>query len=236
MSFKALIDACNAELDVADAGSEQLTKALAPKDDKDESIKEMAPTDDEAAKDEGADAEDEDSGEDASEDEEDGTEAEATDGDEDEDESLGKSLTLTGSDGEPVEVYDGTELVKSLVAAQERIARHLNVALSAATTLAKKLDERAAQAEDQSRLVKSLQEQVAKLGAQGKGRKTVLSVHEKPSVTPASHAPQPTEVLAKARSLLMEGAFSSIDVARVETYLGRGLPLPEDLSSRLGLH
>jgi len=107
----------------------------------------------------------------------------AADEPEDDKEPMAKSITI---DGEEFEAVDATELIKSLT---DRIGSNESV-------LAKALETTVAALNSQSTLIKSLQAEVKSLGAQGRGRKTVLTVLEKPGITSST----PAETLAKSQS------------------------------------
>lgn len=88
----------------------------------------------------------------------------------DEELPMAKSITV---DGEEVQVVDANALIKSLSGLNARVGEQ-DAALVKGLTSALDL------IKGQGLMIKSLQGQIAKLGAQGGGRKTVLTVHEKP--------------------------------------------------------
>lgn len=92
---------------------------------------------------------------------------------------MAKSFQVTLADGTLVDAEDGTELVKSLVeridGTEETIAKALGGTIDLVKALMGKVTE-------QGTLVKSLQAQVTELSGQGRGRKTMVSVHEKLAV------------------------------------------------------
>lgn len=83
---------------------------------------------------------------------------------------FGKSFEFTDAAGQKHEAVDATDLVKSLLERQEATEGTLAKALTTLTGLAQK----------QGEMIKSLTAQVSQLASQGRGRKTVLSVAEKP--------------------------------------------------------
>lgn len=143
-------------------------------------------------------------------------EDEDDDEDDDEDEYLGKAFTMTGPDGETIRAYDGAALLKGF---HQRLSALESAVLK---TL-----------QAQTALIKSLRAEVTTLQEQGRGRKTVLNIHEKPVGHFASSPPTPKALLAKALSAQKTGQLTGQDVARIETYLGRGLELPPDLAALL---
>lgn len=138
------------------------------------------------------------------------------DADEDEDDVLGKAFAVTLGNGKTVQAYDGTALIKALhqrIDAQESQTR---VALEKTTAL-----------------LKAVLQDLAVLTAQGRGRKSVLAAPDKPSAGAASSAAPARALMAKAMAAQKTGALTGADVARLETYLGRGLPVPTDLADVL---
>jgi hypothetical protein len=168
-------------------------------------------------------------GEDEGEDEE--PEGEGSEGeDEEEDEEEGEDDPLMGKaftveiEGRSVEAYDGTALVKSLIAGMESDRASLSKALNQVTSLIK------AQGKEIAVLRKSL----AAIGDTGRGRKAVLHVHEKTSTAPEKpEGLAPSEVLSKALSAMHAGRISANDVSLVETYINRGVTIPDNLLSKI---
>lgn len=150
----------------------------------------------------------------------------AGDGDAD-DKPMAKSFKFTLEDGTEVEAQDGTELVKSLQVRIDQTEQTMAKALETAVGLIK----------GQSDLIKSMQDQIKKLSGEGRGRKTVVSVVEKPVGTMAkSIQPEgvsPDEFFAKAMSAQREGRISGTDIALAETMLNRGQPIPPAILQRV---
>lgn len=155
------------------------------------------------------------------------------DGDAD-DEPLGKSFRFTLEDGQEVEAVDGTELVKSLMArfdafgstvAQKEEA--MTKALGAAVDLIK----------SQGEAIATLQTEVKRLASEGRGRKAVVSVAEKPAAgtmmksEPAGISGE--EFMAKALSAQKVGRITALEVSKAEGYLLKGLAVPADIVNRV---
>ena len=174
-------------------------------DDDDEQIKRAASGD---ADDDGAP-----DGEDLPEQED-----EEPDGDEDEDGyGDGDEDDEEDEDGQEMKAYDGATIIKQFHRRLMALERDLLATLQA-----------------QTGLIKSLHAQVGALQAQGRGRKTVLNIHEKPSPVAAGPRKAPPQtVLAKAISAQRAGKLTGTDVARIESYLSRGLSVPDDLADAL---
>lgn len=179
----------------------------AEEDDDDEQIKRAASGD---ADDDGVPDGDDLPEQDDDEDEEpDGDEDGYGEGDGDEDDA--------GEDGQEMKAYDGATIIKQFHRRLMALERDLLATLQA-----------------QTGLIKSLHAQVGVLQAQGRGRKTVLNIHEKPSPVAAGPRKAPPQtVLAKAMTAQRAGKLTGTDVARIESYLSRGLSVPDDLADAL---
>lgn len=153
------------------------------------------------------------------------------------DEILGKSMRVTLPDGTESEAYDGTAaLLKAITAIREEQAARLALVAEVAA-----LSENVVLKSDvmevlkrQGALLKSLSEQIAAMGKEGRPRKSVLNVHEKQPATPAAPAAPSTEdLLAKAQLANQEGRMTAYDVARLQAYTQRGLQPPDELIKAL---
>ena len=87
---------------------------------------------------------------------------------------------------------------------------------------------------------KSLQDEVKKLAGEGRGRKTVVSVSEKPVAGAtvaksqgAADGLSANEFMAKALAAQASGRLTGLDVARAESALNKGLPVPQDVVNRV---
>jgi hypothetical protein len=125
-------------------------------------------------------------------------------------------------------VANGTEeMAKALGATMDALA-------SARTDLAAASARLAAQGEQitaQDAVLKSLTENMEKIGAQGVGRVSTVSVHERPSVAAVQKAaPTMGEVFAKAQALNVAGTINAIDVSRVNSWVNSGRGIPPDLA------
>lgn len=142
------------------------------------------------------------------------------------DKNMTKSFKFTLDDGTEVEAVNGTELVKSLMSRIDKNEETLAKALGTAVTLIK----------SQGSMIKSLQEKINQLSGQGRGRKTVVSVVEKQSTLTKSQQGEGMtahEFMAKALTAQAEGRITGIDVARAESYLNKGMPIPDDIVARV---
>ena len=92
----------------------------------------------------------------------------------------------------------------------------------------------------QGDMIKSLQDEVKKLAGEGRGRKTVVSVSEKPVAGAtmaksqgAADGLSANEFMAKALAAQASGRLTGLDVARAESALNKGLPVPQDVVNRV---
>ncbi len=151
------------------------------------------------------------------------------DGDGDEGKPMAKSFEVTLADGTKVQAQDGTELVKAL---QERIE-------GTETVLAKALETAVGLIKSQGEQIAALAGKVKAMGGEGKGRKAVLSVVEKPAAggdmakSTDEQGMKPEEFMAKALDAQKLGRLTGIEVATAEAYLNRGQPVPASIIERV---
>lgn len=158
----------------------------------------------------------------------------AGEGNGDGDEQMGKSFRFTLDNGDEVEAIDGTELVKSLIARFDSFGAEsatkeeaMTKALGVAVDLIK----------SQGEAIASLQTEVKRLASEGRGRKTVVSVAEKPAAgTMAKSEPagiSGDEFMAKCLAAQAAGRITGLDVAKAEGFLLKGLAVPADIVKRV---
>lgn len=149
------------------------------------------------------------------------------DGDGDDKGAMAKSFEVTLPDGTKVQAQDGAEMVKALT---ERLD-------NTETTMAKALGDAVNLIKGQAGLIKSLQEKVIKLSNEGRGRKAVVNLVDKPAGTPMAKSEPagvtPDVFFAKALDAQKAGRISGTDVAYAESLLNRGQNLPEALVQRV---
>lgn len=145
---------------------------------------------------------------------------------------MAKSFQLTLDDGTVIEAQDGTELVKAL-------ADDLNTTKA---TMAKALGDAVGLIKGQADMIKSLSDQVKKLSGEGRGRKAVLSVVEKPAPgagaatmakSQQAEGVTPEIFFAKALDAQKAGRISGTDIAVAESCLNRGQAIPETIVQRV---
>ena len=130
---------------------------------------------------------------------------------------LAKSVTAM-VDGEEVEAIDATDMLKSLEA---RVNEHDSV-------LAKALTSTLATVKAQGDLIKSLQAEVKKLAGKGAGRKTVLSIVEKPAAGEQVMAKSeqdgmtPQQFMAKANAAFTAGKLTGKELTTLDVAIRNG--------------
>lgn len=211
MSFDKLL----AELDGLATEQETMRKALPAGDGEDDKNIQAAAA-------EGGDMDDE------TDPDNDGDAGGDKDGDGDGGEPMGKSLGMvTLQSGEQVEAVDGTELVKSLMdqvgkmgAQQTASEQALTKAVETCVTLIKSNND----------MVKSLQEEIVKLRGEGRGRKTVLNVSEKPAAGTQLAKSEPTgmtgaEFMAKSHAAFDARKITGTELTTIDVALRTGSPV-----------
>lgn len=157
----------------------------------------------------------------------DGDENGEVEGDDDGDEPMGKSFAFTLDSGEVVEAIDGTELVKSLMGRIDSQEENMHKAMNIALDLIK----------SQGTQITLLKSELAKIGNAGRGRKTVVSVAEKPAPEtmqksePAGVSGE--EFMAKCLSAQSAGKLTALQVSIAETSLQKGLAVPADIINKV---
>ncbi len=219
--FSALLD----ELAQLQAGNEDMAKAMKADDaEDDEKIAAAADTDGDGkaeGAEEGADKD-----------------ADDKDGDDKDAEYFGKSFAVTLENGEQVDAYDGTEAIRllngrvgSIAAAVSGQGDQMAKALGSVAGAVKGMQ---SLIRDQADMLKALRGEVATLRGSGTGRKAVLDVHEQRTAAPAKpEGLSPGEVMAKAMTAQEGGRITALDVARIESRIGRGEPIPADLLAKI---
>ena len=147
----------------------------------------------------------------------------AGDGDGDEGgEPMGKSFALTLEDGTVIQAQDGTELVKSLM---EQVGALKASSAEAESKMAKALEQTLGVVKSQGELIKSLTEKYAKLAGEGRGRKAVLSVTEKPApaggdaLAKSDQGMTGEEFMAKASAAFDSKKISGVELTAIDVAL-----------------
>lgn len=147
-------------------------------------------------------------------------------------EPMAKSFSLTLEDGTVIEAQDGAEMVKALGDRMTTSEANFAKALGGALNLIK----------GQAELIKSMQGHMTKLSGEGRGRKAVLSVIEKPApgaaVATMAKSLQPEGMtsdvfFAKALDAQRAGRVSGSDIAMAEASINRGEAIPAGIVQRV---
>jgi len=143
------------------------------------------------------------------------------------DESMGKSYSFQLDSGETIDAVDGTELVKSLMTKIDSQEVSMTKAITATLDLIK----------SQGEQISALKTEVTRLGSEGRGRKTVVSVAEKPAAGTMQKS-EPVglsgeEFMAKALVAQAAGRITALEVSIAEGSLLKGLPVRGDIINKV---
>lgn len=139
---------------------------------------------------------------------------------------MGKSFSLVDENGVETQAVDGTEFVKALHDRVESIDSQLGKAVTAVADMLK----------SQAAQIETLQKSVEAMSKQGVGRKSVLSVTEKPDTMAKSQQTEGIdgkEFMAKAMDAMKSGRISALEVSIAESSLNRGSLVRQDIVSRV---
>lgn len=144
--------------------------------------------------------------------------------------TFGKSFALAADDGTMHEVVDATEMLKAINSRLEVTDDTLAKALGSFTTIIKA----------QGEMIKSLSGEIGKLNAQGRGRKTMLAVVEKPGVgdtlaksNPEDKGMSPGEFFAKANTAFEQGKLSGKELNVISVSIRGNHALDADLIKKV---
>lgn len=149
------------------------------------------------------------------------------------DNTMTKSLKVTLADGSVIDAEDGTALVKSLLARVDDTEDVMAKALGSAIGLIKAQGDALAK---NNELVKSLQQKVAELSNEGKGRKTLVNIHESAAATlTKAETPGMTgaEFMAKANAAFGAGKISGKDLTVIDVSLRSQQPVDPNLIQKV---
>lgn len=174
-------------------------------------------------------AEDDDDEEDEGEGDDAMIAAAATDGAKSGAEEFGKSFEFTDAEGNTQKAVDATELVKSLMERQE----------ATDDTLAKALTSMTGTLQKQGELIKSMAAQIKDLSSQGRGRKTVLAVSEKPDTgtmtksEAASDGMTADQFFAKANAAFDAGKLTGRELTVIDVCKRSNQPIEQSLIQKV---
>lgn len=145
-------------------------------------------------------------------------------------ETFGKSM---GAAEDGSEMIDATELVKSLMARQD----------TTDGVLAKAMTSMVGAMSKQNDLIKSLQAEVRTLAGQGRGRKTLVTIAEKPGVADVlakSEAADdgkitPSELLAKSQAAHAAHKISGVELTTIDVCLRNNWPIDAGILQKVAL-
>jgi hypothetical protein len=148
---------------------------------------------------------------------------------------FGKAMTVTLEDGTEVEAEDGTALVKSLTDSLGALTTRID---ESDTVLGKALGEVVTFMKSQGTAIASMQTQIKAMAGEGRGRKAVVNLVDKPNAGGAKKEESginPDAFMAKATSMFESGKLQGQDLAYIESSFNRGdFNLPAKLLSKVG--
>lgn len=153
--------------------------------------------------------------------------------DDDEDEGgeeFGKSL---GADASGAEMIDATELVKSMIDRQD----------ATDGVLAKAMTSMVGAMSKQNELIKSLQAEVRTLAGQGRGRKTMVTIADKPGVADVLAKSEAAEegkittgeLLAKSHAAHAAKKISGVELNTIDVCLRNNWPIDAGILQKVAL-
>ena len=204
-----------------DASFDELLKSLQQVADGAATLAKAAPADDD---DEAVAAAAEDSGVTTPEGNPEDDEAEG------EGQEFGKSL---GADASDAEMIDATELVKSMLARQD----------ATDGVLAKAMTSMVGAMSKQNELIKSLQAEVRTLAGQGRGRKTMVTIADKPGVADVLAKSEAAEegkittgeLLAKSHAAHAAKKISGVELNTIDVCLRNNWPIDAGILQKVAL-
>jgi len=136
--------------------------------------------------------------------------------------------SFTDEHGKTVEAVDGTELIKGMTArldAQDTQFTQLAALLRESTDLIK----------SQSAEIAELRSTIKEFGNQGRGRKSVLTVHDKPG---ALHKSEPegisaNDFMAKAETAFKAGKITGMEISIAESAINHGEQIPDRIAHKV---
>ena len=148
---------------------------------------------------------------------------------------FGKSMTVTLEDGTEVEAEDGTALVKSLTESLGALTTRID---DNDSVLAKAFGEAVTLLKSQGTAIAAMQAQIKAMAGEGRGRKAVVNLVDKPNVGGAQadggSGLTPDAIMAKATSMCRQGKLLGNELAYVETSFNRGnFALPPELLNKI---
>ena len=152
------------------------------------------------------------------------------DEEEGEGEEFGKSL---GADASGAEMIDATELVKSMLARQD----------ATDGVLAKAMTSMVGAMSKQNELIKSLQAEVRTLAGQGRGRKTMVTIADKPGVADVLAKSEAAEegkittgeLLAKSHAAHAAKKISGVELNTIDVCLRNNWPIDAGILQKVAL-
>lgn len=146
--------------------------------------------------------------------------------------TMAKSMTLAGGE----EVIDATELLKSM---QDDLNEHGEVLAKALPQVLQLMQGQSKMIQQQGDLIKSMQTRLDQLAGQGRGRKAVVSIVDKPAAGETLAKSQqedgmtPQEFMLKANTAYDKGIISGVQLNTIDVCLRQGASLDPSLVNKI---
>lgn len=160
----------------------------------------------------------------------DGEEEDLDDEDDDEEDEMGKSLNVTLENGEQVRALDGTAMVKALMAKQDTASNNVEALAAQTVSLLKSMS---STIDKQNTRIESLQKSLGDLGAQGRGRKSKVMVHDRGSDAAPAATDAGEDVMQKAMQAFDAGKITGIELNTIDVGLRSRQTPPADLLAKI---
>lgn len=139
---------------------------------------------------------------------------------------MAKSFEVTLADGSKASALDATDLIKSM---QTEI-QGLGAKLAEQDTLAKSMESLVGLVKTQNTMIKSLSDRVQSLAGEGRGRKSIVTIQEKPAAGTELAKSEPTgvkpeEFMAKAMAAYDGGKLTGVQLTAIDVSLRNGAPI-----------
>lgn len=147
-----------------------------------------------------------------------------------------KSFSVTLADGTKADAVDAEELLKALHGDVEALKGDRGTLEKALILTGGLVQKQHKALGELSALVKSLQADMAKIQAGGRGRQTVVTVLERGAGGGEAEKPATItgeELMTKAMALFNAGKMNSLEIGSLENAVGRGVQPREDLVKRV---
>jgi len=149
-------------------------------------------------------------------------------------EPIAKSFRILMEDGSEAEAIDGTELVKSL---QDRVVVAETALATNAEQMLKALNATTELIKSQGEAIAALRGEIARLGNEGRGRKAIVTLADKPALADMNKSDKPglpaAEFMSKALAAQAAGRITGLEVSIAEGSLNKGTAVPAHIVNKV---